>query len=104
MVQIFKIPWAAWYGDEDLALEFPDTWDVKLYKMKDASEISKKEIEIAINNPIGAPTLKEIAQGKQNAVIVVETIVETTRRPRYITGMNSEKVKTVKPKIRASDV
>jgi len=80
MVQIFRIPWAAWYGDEDLALEFPDTWDVKLFKMKDAPEISKEEIESAINNPIGTQTLKEIAQGKQNAVIAIEDI----SRPSYL--------------------
>ena len=80
MVQTFRIPWAAWYGDEDLALEFPDTWDVKLYNMRNAPEISREEIESAINNPIGTPTLKEIAQGKQNAVIVVEDI----SRPTYM--------------------
>ncbi len=80
MVQIFKIPWAAWYGDQNLALEFPDTWDVKLFKMKDAPEISKEEIETAINNPIGTPTILKIARGKQNAVIVIEDI----SRPSYL--------------------
>jgi len=78
MVQIFKIPWAAWYGDEDLSLEFPDSWDVGLFNMKDANEISKKEIENAISNPIGTPPLEEIAKGKQNAVIVVEDISRPT--------------------------
>ena len=78
MVQIFKIPWAAWYGDEDLSLEFPDSWDVGLFNMKNANEISKKEIENAINNPIGTPPLEEIARGKQNAVIVVEDISRPT--------------------------
>ena len=78
MVQIFKIPWAAWYGDEDLNLEFPDSWDVGLFNMKDANEISKKEIENSINNPIGTPPLEEIAGGKQNTVIVVEDISRPT--------------------------
>ncbi|MFX1315371.1 MAG: lactate racemase domain-containing protein [Promethearchaeota archaeon] len=74
MVQIFKIPWAAWYGDKELTLEFPDSWQLELFKMNDAPEISRKEIETAINNPIGSATLKQIAKGKQNAVIVVEDI------------------------------
>jgi len=80
MVQIFKIPWAAWYGDEDIALEFPDTWDVTLFNMKDAPVISKEEIRTAINNPIGTPTILEIAKGKQNAVIAIEDI----SRPSYL--------------------
>jgi nickel-dependent lactate racemase len=74
MVQSFKIPWAAWYGDKELLLEFPDSWDIKSFNMKDANEISKEEIEIAINNPFRTPTLKKLAEGKQNAVIVVEDI------------------------------
>jgi len=83
MVQIFKIPWAAWYGDIDFNLEFPDTWDVKLFGMKDTKEHSQTEIEDAIKNPIGTPSLQEIAKGKRNAVIVVEDI----SRPSYLEGI-----------------
>ncbi|MFX1568323.1 MAG: nickel-dependent lactate racemase [Promethearchaeota archaeon] len=78
MVQTFKIPWAAWYGDEDFTLEFPNTWDVKLFNMKDAPEISRDKIEAAIDNPIGTPILRKIAQGKHDAVIVVEDISRPT--------------------------
>lgn len=79
MVQIFKIPWAAWYGDGDFNLEFPDSWDIKFFGMKDAKELSQKEIEKAIDKPIGTPTLQKIAGGKRNAVIVVEDISRPSR-------------------------
>ena len=78
MVQAFKIPWAAWYGDEDFTLEFPDSWDVKVFNMKNAKEISPKDIEVALNNPIGTSQLIELAKGKQNAIIVVEDISRPT--------------------------
>ena len=78
MVQIFKIPWAAWYGDEDFTLELPDSWDVKVFNMKNAKEISQKDIEVALNNPIGTSPLIELARGKQNAIIVVEDISRPT--------------------------
>ncbi|KKN22548.1 hypothetical protein LCGC14_0913880 [marine sediment metagenome] len=84
MVKSFKIPWAAWYGDKDFNLEFPDSWDVKLFNMKDANIISQKEIETAINNPLGTPTLREIAKGKRNAVIVVEDISRPTSMENII--------------------
>ena len=74
MVQTVKIPWAAWYGDEDYALEFPDSWDVKIFNMKNAIEVSVEEIRDALNNPIGTSSLIELAKGKQNAIIVVEDI------------------------------
>jgi len=79
MVQKFKIPWAAWYGDNDLNLEFPDSWDVNLFRMKDAKELSQKEIVNCINHPIGTPSIQEIAKGKRNVVIVVEDISRPAR-------------------------
>lgn len=78
MVQSFKIPWAAWYGDKDFILEFPDSWDVKVFDMKGADEFSQNQIEKAINNPIGTPSLIELAKGKQKVVIVVEDISRPT--------------------------
>lgn len=74
MVQKFKIPWAAWYGDKDIQLEFPDTWDVNIYKMQDTTELSQEDIKNAFSNPIGTSTIQEIAKGKSNAVIAVEDI------------------------------
>jgi len=79
MVQKFKIPWAAWYGDNDLNLEFPDSWDVNLFRMKDAKELSQKEIVNCINHPIGTPSIQEIAKGKRSVVIVVEDISRPAR-------------------------
>jgi nickel-dependent lactate racemase len=74
MVHTFEIPWAAWYGDKNFPIEFPDSWDVKSFPMEDANELSNEEIEFAIKSPIGTTPLKELAKGKQNAVIVVEDI------------------------------
>ena len=51
MTKIFKVPWAAWRDPEYLELEFPDSWNVSLYRMKaaDNSEFSSEEIkEIAL--------------------------------------------------------
>ncbi len=79
MVQTFNVPWAAWYGDKKIQLEFPDTWDVNVYKMEDATELSQEEIKNAFINPIGAPTVQEIAKGRSNAVIAVEDISRPTQ-------------------------
>lgn len=80
MVRTFTIPWSAWYGKEEYVLEFPDTWNVQLFSMRDSKEITNlEELETALKNPIGTPTIQEIAQGKKNAVIVVEDISRPTR-------------------------
>jgi nickel-dependent lactate racemase len=74
MTKTFNIPWAAWYGDKDLQLKFPDSWDVSVFEMENTSELSQEDIEKALLNPIGKSTIQEIAKGKSNAVIAVEDI------------------------------
>ncbi len=91
MVKTLNIPWAAWYGDQEFPLEFPESWDVQLYGMKDAVEITDpKLIEQAINTPIGTPTLREIAKGKSTAVIVVEDISRPTKAEQILTVILKE--------------
>ncbi|MBA7518104.1 hypothetical protein ES705_10170 [subsurface metagenome] len=80
MVKQFKVPWAAWRDPHYLKLEFPDSWDVSVCKMKDADapELSSEDIRKGILNPIGTPSLSVIAQGKKNVVIVVDDMTRTT--------------------------
>jgi len=80
MVQKFQIPWASWYSPDEITLEFPDSWDVQFYGVKEFPEIDNEEvIKKLLNNPHGTPNLSELAKGKNNAVIVVE---DTTRHAR----------------------
>ncbi|UCE13768.1 MAG: DUF2088 domain-containing protein, partial [Candidatus Heimdallarchaeota archaeon] len=74
MVRSIEIPWGAWTGgDETRILEFPNSWDVHLFDMPDTKDItSTQAIESALTNPIGTPTIQELALGKTSAVIVVE--------------------------------
>ncbi len=80
MVKQFKVPWAAWRDPHYLKLEFPDSWDVSVCKMKDADapELSSEDIRKGILNPIGTPSLSVIAQGRKNVVIVVDDMTRTT--------------------------
>ncbi|MHA1272271.1 MAG: lactate racemase domain-containing protein [Promethearchaeota archaeon] len=80
MAKIVRIPWAAWYGDIEYELEFPDSWEVEILKMADAPEINVDDIKKAIDNPINSPDLESLAKGKKNAVIAVEDI----SRPSYL--------------------
>jgi hypothetical protein len=57
MVKQFKVPWAAWREPLYLELEFPNSWDVSVCKMKDADapELSSEDIRNRVLNPIGTP-------------------------------------------------
>jgi nickel-dependent lactate racemase len=81
MKQIFKIPWGAWTsGEETHILEFPDTWNVHVYNMRDAEDITNPEtIQNALNNPINTSTIFDLASGKKTAVMAVEDISRPTK-------------------------
>lgn len=68
------IPFKAWYGDEEFILEFPDKWDIQVYRMIDAPPLTNKEIEESFHNPVGGRKISELAKGKTTAAIAVEDI------------------------------
>jgi len=68
------IRWQAWHGDTQAQLDFPSGWRVSVAPMADAPAANGDVVLRALRNPIGAPPLTELAQGKQTAVIVVEDI------------------------------
>ena len=79
-----NIPWAAWYGDEDFKLSFPEEWEVEVARMTDKEDIEDKEIEKSIKNPINSPRLRDIAKGKKSAVVVVDDISRPTQADRLL--------------------
>ena len=68
----------AWYGDEELTLTFPESWEVKTLASKDAPRLSEAGIEAAFGQPIGTPRISEMARGKSSAAIVVDDLSRPT--------------------------
>ncbi len=105
MVQTFSIPWASWYEPKELKLEFPDSWDVHFFNLKEVPVINdKKEIEKILDNPFGTSSLYRLAQGKKNAVIVVDDISRHTRTEKVLyviinklneAGINDDNIKLI---------
>jgi hypothetical protein len=63
------------------SLSFSSNWSVELCPMKgsDIDGLTAAQIKNAIYNPIGASRLREIAEGKKDAVIVFDDISRPTR-------------------------
>ena len=79
-----KIPWAAWFGDVELSLEFPSSWEVSFHPPADAPDIGDEGIRQAFANPIGLPRIAELARGRRSAVIVVDDISRPTPAHRVL--------------------
>ena len=68
----------AWYGDEELKLNFPDGWEIQMLSPRDASKLSTAEIQTAFDNPIETPRIAELAKGKRSAAIIVDDLSRPT--------------------------
>ena len=75
------LPRHLWYGNTDLPIDFSDDWDVQICPMKgvDAPALSHEQLKQEILTPIDSPTLNDLAEGKQSAVIIFDDMTRPTR-------------------------
>ncbi len=58
----------------------PDSWQIEIVEMSGYNRpaLKAKEIEAAINNPVNAPPLRELARGKKEVVIIFDDMTRIT--------------------------
>ncbi len=76
-----NLPQRPWHGLEMLELELPDVWETRIYPMNGADQpaLTAGQMRERIQNPIGTPSLAELARGKKRAVIVFDDMTRPTR-------------------------
>lgn len=69
------------WQDREIELNFPDEWDVRIFRMKgdDCKALSKEEMIYAIRNPVGTKPLEKLAEGKDSAVIIFDDLTRPTK-------------------------
>jgi nickel-dependent lactate racemase len=78
MDKIIKLPWAAWFGDRELALLMPEHWRVHVCNMRNAPALSAAQMQNALQNLIGAPPLHEMLNGCKSVMIAVDDLSRPT--------------------------
>ena len=78
--KVVRLPQLAWYGDIELEIDFPDSWDVTVCHMRghDAPPLSEDGIRKAFRIPIGTRTIKELAKGKREVAILFDDMSRAT--------------------------
>ncbi len=74
--QRIRIPIKAWYGDEEMALHFPQKWQIHECRMAghDTPPLTDQQMVQALEHPIGTKPIKELAQGKKQVVILFDDL------------------------------
>lgn len=73
-----KVPYASWYGDHEVSLDFPCEWRVSLAQPRDAEPLREEEIWLAFRTPIGTKRISELAGKRKDAVLIVDDISRPT--------------------------
>jgi len=79
-----KVPYASWYGDSEVTLTFPNEWNVIEAIPEDAAPLSEGLVELAFRNPIGSRRISELAESKENAVLIVDDLTRPTPASRLL--------------------
>lgn len=80
-MQTVSVPWSMWYDTRTFDLTFPDGWDLTVSRMKGGPDIGEEGIRRALEEPIGAPRLRDLARGRRDAAILVDDLTRPT--PAY---------------------
>ncbi|NUM74751.1 DUF2088 domain-containing protein [candidate division KSB1 bacterium] len=73
-----NIPWAAWFGDGAVALDFSENWEVQVHAMRDAPALNPAEVNAASTRTIGSPPLRELAASCRTVAIAVDDLSRPT--------------------------
>ena len=75
-----RLPQLAWYGDTEIKIDFPSSWDVTVCRMHghDTPPLNEDNIRKAFHNPIGSKPIKELAKGKNEVVILFDDMSRAT--------------------------
>ncbi|MFC1932047.1 lactate racemase domain-containing protein [Chloroflexota bacterium] len=86
VINTITLPQLAWYGSKKLELSLPDSWSVESYNMAGYNRPAMKidEIKTSIANPIGITTIRELARGKNEVVIIFDDMTRVTRAAEIV--------------------
>ncbi len=76
-----SLPQLLWYGNTTLELDFPDSWQVRVFPMRGAGRppMDLQQMEQAVGDPFDSPRLSDLARGKSKAVILFDDMTRPTR-------------------------
>jgi nickel-dependent lactate racemase len=76
-----KVPQLAWYGKNEKEFHFPDRWQIEMCDMAGAGKppLKPDAIRAVLAKPIGAKSLREMARGKKEVVILFDDMSRATR-------------------------
>ena len=84
MSQACRLRTAAWYGDREIELAFPDGWEVAVHTPRTGPPLADADIDEALRHPVGQEPIARLARGRSRPLIVVDDLTRPTPAARVI--------------------
>lgn len=83
---LVRVPQFPWYGDTELELEFPSSWEVSICRMpgQDKPKLNAEKMRAAFLNPIGTPRISQLACNKKEVVILFDDLSRPTKAAEIV--------------------
>ena len=75
---------SAWYGDFEVELPFPPSWDVTVRWPDTPPRLADEQIEAVLRDPCGQPRISELARGTQRPVVILDDLTRPTPTERLV--------------------
>jgi nickel-dependent lactate racemase len=81
-----KLPQLAWHGKVEAEYALPDRWQIEMCDMTgcDQPPMTSANIRRTLNHPIGTQTIKELARGKHQVVILFDDMARITHTYDFV--------------------
>jgi len=75
-----------WNNEREIELDFPHDWDVTECHMSGYKfpALAEADIQDAFENPIGTPSIRDLAKGKQRVVILFDDLARPTQTDKLL--------------------
>jgi nickel-dependent lactate racemase len=67
-----------WYGDRKLVLNFPEDWELAVFRPLTPPPWSARQIATALEQPVGQQRIRELSRGKKRPLVIVDDLVRPT--------------------------
>lgn len=72
------------FYDSSIELTVPDSWNLSICTPRQLATLNESQLRAAFHAPIGTKRLRDIAQGKRTAAVVVEDVTRPMRIDRLV--------------------
>ena len=78
MSQTIPLHTGAWYGDHEIAVELPDSWQVAMSAPGTGRPLTDDEIRQRLRTPVGQPPIREAFRGCSRPLIILDDLNRPT--------------------------